>query len=113
MPRVCAHALRVHVAPLISARGHRYGASVRDRLPHGMLQRFAAAGIELWGASAYKGASDPGAVWVPVAHHVTNHEAWLEVAREASATAGIGMEVRGPGRGCGGRGGSPDHRIAR
>ena len=32
----------------------------------------------VWGASAYKGASEPDAVWVPLARHIQNHIMWLE-----------------------------------
>mmetsp|Transcript_56765 Transcript_56765/g.179459 ORF Transcript_56765/g.179459 Transcript_56765/m.179459 type:complete len:389 (+) Transcript_56765:81-1247(+) len=32
----------------------------------------------VWGASAYKGASEPDAVWVPLARHIQNHIMWLD-----------------------------------
>jgi len=32
----------------------------------------------VWGASAFKGASEPDAVWPPMKHHMMNHMAWLD-----------------------------------
>lgn len=52
--------------------------NLEDAIPSGMWQRLEAAGMRLWGASAYKGASRPDALWVPLSRHVANHESWLE-----------------------------------
>ena len=59
-----------------------YGTEVEAALPDGLWQRLTAAGVDVWGASAFKGASEPNAVWVPVVKHLSNHNSWLRIAEE-------------------------------
>lgn len=54
-----------------------YGPNVEDAIPEGMWERLQAAGMNLYGASAFKGASLPDACWVPIARHIANHQSWL------------------------------------
>ncbi|CAE7618424.1 HEXD, partial [Symbiodinium sp. KB8] len=61
-----------------------YGLDVEDAVPAGMWSRFREAGLRVWGASAFKGASQPDAVWVPAARHVTNHQSWVARASQTS-----------------------------
>ena len=44
-------------------------------------ERAQGCGLKLWGASAFKGASEPDAVWVPLGEHAGNHVSWMERAR--------------------------------
>jgi hexosaminidase len=61
-----------------------YGLEVEDALPADMWPRFERAGLKIWGASAFKGASQPDALWVPTARHVANHESWVRRARRTA-----------------------------
>lgn len=60
----------------------RYGVEVSTESLPSMWRRLKAASIPVWGASAFKGASQPDALWVPTVHHLANHTSWLEVAQE-------------------------------
>lgn len=58
-----------------------YVPRIDDALASGLWDRLAAAGVDVWGASAFKGASLPDADWVPEVRHVSNHESWVRRAR--------------------------------
>lgn len=58
-----------------------YLPHVDDALPSGLWSRLRDSGLRVWGASAFKGASVPRAVWVPTWRHIANHASWMvEVA---------------------------------
>jgi hypothetical protein len=47
------------------------------------------AGLALWGASAYKGATKPDALCPPLYHHVHNTQSWIARRREYRLQVGI------------------------
>lgn len=65
-----------------------YTPDIADSLPadaegdgkNTMWNRFADAGLPLWGASAFKGAASPDTCFPPVSRHVANHLSWISRA---------------------------------
>lgn len=58
-----------------------YTPEVESKLPVDLWDRLMAAGVSCWGASAYKGASEPDGVWTPMVHHLANHQSWIAASR--------------------------------
>ena len=69
-----------------------YGPNASDAVGAAVWDRLQAARFNIWGASAFKGASSPTAVWTPMPLHYSNHTSWV---RRASITPLQGMVVTG------------------
>lgn len=74
-----------------------YG-QVQQQIPESTWSAFQRAGLKVWGASAWRGASQPDAVWTPTALHVSNHVQWHSLARSHPLQ---GMVMTGWSRFCG------------
>jgi hypothetical protein len=80
-----------------------YG-NIEQQLPADLWGRLHASGLNVWGASAFRGASLPDALWTPTPVHVTNHLQWHQKLREqqqSGKTPLSGMILTGWSRFCG------------
>jgi hexosaminidase len=54
-----------------------YGADI-GHLSDDVWRRYAEAGLALWGASAFKGACGPDAIWPDFQNRIRNHASWVQ-----------------------------------
>lgn len=58
-----------------------YGTEIEDQIASDLWDRLGSAGLKVWGASAWRGASQPDAIWTPADRHAANHCSWVRRAR--------------------------------
>jgi hexosaminidase len=70
------------LAPRAELMAWAYGADPFVRLPAALFEKFAAAGVTVWGASAFKGADGLSADTVDIDARVANLGAWARSAKK-------------------------------
>lgn len=60
----------------------RYGPDIDKGMPADMWERYAAAGLKVWCASAFKGSGSPDAIWGDFENRALNHAAWSARAEQ-------------------------------
>ncbi len=63
-----------------------YAPELLPRLSPGLWRRYQAAGLSLWGASAFKGACAEDTLWVDGGNRARNHAAWAACGRQRKLT---------------------------